>query len=116
MCVILYNFARAFLCRRASVKMSKSLAPPVVDNVMGETCRATAARDSYRINFEGDQFWGCGVVDCSVNGDQSYCLDLRFPLITGLRLKDDHRVTLRCKTQDRIAYRTKRINVKTLEA
>lgn len=104
------------LCRRASVKMPKSSAPPVVDSVMGEACRAIAVRDSYRINFERDHFWNCGVVDCSADGDQSYCLDLRFPVIPGLRLKDDYRVTLRCKTQDRIAYRTKRINVKTLEA
>ncbi|XP_025162847.1 uncharacterized protein LOC105183888, partial [Harpegnathos saltator] len=101
---------------RASVKIAKSSAPPVVDNVMGEACHAIAAGDSYRINLERDQFWDCGVVDCSTDGEQSYCLDLRFPLISGLRLKDDYRVTLRCKTQDRVAYRTKRINVKTLEA
>lgn len=96
--------------------MPRSSAPPVVDNVMGEACRAIAVGDSYRINFERDQFRDCGVVDCSADGDQSYCLDLRFPVISGLRLKDDYRVTLRCKTQDRIAYHTKRINVKTLEA
>ncbi|XP_014477283.1 PREDICTED: uncharacterized protein LOC106745835 [Dinoponera quadriceps] len=101
---------------RASVKMPESSIPPIVDNVMGEACRATPAGDSYRINFERDQFWDCGVADCSADGVRSYCLDLRFPVISGLRLKDDYRVTLRCKTQDRITYRTKRINLKTLEA
>lgn len=91
-------------------------APPVIDNVMNEACRATAVGDSYRVNFEGDQFWYCGVVDCSADGNRSYCLDLRFPVISGLRMKNDYRVTLRCRTQDRVAHRTRRINVKTLEA
>ncbi|KAM0724494.1 hypothetical protein ACS0PU_009575 [Formica fusca] len=100
---------------RASIKAPRNLAPPVIDNVMRETCQAVAVKDSYRINFERDQVWDCGVVDCSADGNRSYCLELRFPVISGLRLRDDHRVTLRCKTQDKIAYRTKRINVKTLE-
>ncbi|RLU23423.1 hypothetical protein DMN91_003627 [Ooceraea biroi] len=101
---------------RASIKVPRLLHPPVVDHAMNEVCQAIAAGDSYRINFEGDQVWDCGVVDCSADGNQSYCLDLRFPTISGLRLRDDYRVTLRCKTQDRIAYHTRRISVKTLEA
>ncbi|KYM96747.1 PREDICTED: uncharacterized protein LOC108779019 [Cyphomyrmex costatus] len=100
---------------RVSIKAKNSVSP-VIDNVMSDTCQAIAVRDSYRINFENDQVWNCGVVNCSTDGNQSYCLDLRFPVIPGLRLKDDHRVTLRCKTQNRIAYHTKRISVKTLEA
>ncbi|XP_067207337.1 uncharacterized protein [Linepithema humile] len=101
---------------RASIKAPKSLAPPVIDNVMGEACRVITIRDSYRVNFERDQVWNCGVVDCSTDGNQSYCLVLRFPVISGLRLRDDHSVTLRCKTQDKIAHHTRRISVKTLEA
>ncbi|KAL6442035.1 hypothetical protein ACFW04_002399 [Cataglyphis niger] len=100
---------------RASIKVPRNSAPPVIDNVMRETCQVIAVRDSYRINFERDQVWDCGVVDCSAEGNRSYCLELRFPMISGLRLRDDHRVTLRCKTQDKIAYHTKQINVKTLE-
>ncbi|XP_028044891.1 uncharacterized protein LOC105834833 isoform X2 [Monomorium pharaonis] len=103
---------------RASIKTPRNSAPPVIDNAASiDDCRATAVMDSYRISFEKDQVWNCGVVDCSTtDGNQSYCLDLRFPMIFGLRLRDDHRVTLRCKTQDRIAYHTRRISVKTLEA
>ncbi|XP_011881939.1 PREDICTED: uncharacterized protein LOC105569813 [Vollenhovia emeryi] len=102
---------------RASVKAPSSSGPPVIDNATGEdACRATAAGDSYRVSFERDQVWDCGVVDCSADGNQSYCLDLRFPVIPGLRLREDRRVTLRCKTQDRVAYHTRRISVKTLEA
>ncbi|KAH0947341.1 hypothetical protein HN011_005044 [Eciton burchellii] len=100
---------------RASIKAPRILHPPIIDNAMGEVCQAVGAKDSYRINFEGNQVWDCGVVDCSAEGNQSYCLDLRFPVISGLRLKDDYRVTLRCKIQDRIAYHTRRISVKTLE-
>ncbi|XP_018045302.1 PREDICTED: uncharacterized protein LOC108685149 [Atta colombica] len=100
---------------RASIKV-KNTVPPVIDNVTGDACRAIAVRDSYHISFEKDQVWNCGVVDCSTDDNQSYCLDLRFPVISGLRLKDDHRVTLRCKTQNRIAYHTRQISVKTLEA
>jgi len=100
---------------RASIKVKNSV-PPVIDNVTGDTCRAIAVRDSYHISFEKDQVWNCGVVDCSTDDNRSYCLDLRFPVISGLRLKDDHRVTLRCKTQNRIAYHTRQISVKTLEA
>lgn len=106
---------RNSLYHRASIKVPRNSAPPVIDNVMRETCQVIAVRDSYRINFERDQVWDCGVVDCSAEGNRSYCLELRFPMISGLRLRDDHRVTLRCKTQDKIAYHTKRINVKTLE-
>ncbi|XP_025074959.1 uncharacterized protein LOC105430644 [Pogonomyrmex barbatus] len=101
---------------RASIKAPRNSAPPVIDNATGDVCRAIAVRDSYRINFERDQVWDCGVIDCSANGNRSYCLDLRFPVISGLRLRDDHRVTLRCKTQDKIAYQTRRISMKTLEA
>ncbi|XP_072760894.1 uncharacterized protein [Anoplolepis gracilipes] len=107
--------ARDELFFRASIKTPKNLASPVIDNVMHETCQVVAVRNSYRINFERDQVWNCGVIDCSVDGNQSYCLELRFPVISGLRLRDDHRVTLRCKTQDKIAYHTKRISVKSLE-
>ncbi|XP_071577826.1 uncharacterized protein [Temnothorax nylanderi] len=101
---------------RASIKAPRNSAPPVIDNATGDVCRAIAVRDSYRISFERDQVWDCGVVDCSADGNQSYCLDLRFPVIPGLRVREDHRVTLRCKTQQRIAYHTRQISVKTLEA
>lgn len=108
---------RGELFFRASIKAPRNSVPPVIGNVTtGDVCRAIAIRDSYRISFERDQVWDCGVVDCSMDGNQSYCLDLRFPVISGLRLRDDYRVTLRCKTQDRIAYHTRRISVKTLEA
>jgi len=100
---------------RASIKAPRNSASPVIDNVTDDTCRAIAVKDSYRINFERDQVWDCGVVDCSMDSNHSYCLDLRFPVISGLRLRNDYRVTLRCKTQDRIAYHTRRISVKTLE-
>ncbi|KAL0099118.1 hypothetical protein PUN28_020279 [Cardiocondyla obscurior] len=101
---------------RATIKAPRNSVPPVIDKVTNDVCQVIAIRDSYRISFERNQVWDCGVVDCSTDGNRSYCLDLRFPVIFGLQLKDDHRLTLRCKTQDRIAHHTRQMSLKTLEA
>ncbi|KAL2724490.1 uncharacterized protein V1478_009003 [Vespula squamosa] len=100
---------------KASVKTTMAKESPVIDNVENELCKVTRVKDEYTINLEKERFRHCGVVACSTETERFYCLDLRFPLIPGLRLKDDTKITLRCKVQEKIVSRTKQIRVKTLD-
>ncbi|XP_047359130.1 uncharacterized protein LOC124952786 isoform X1 [Vespa velutina] len=100
---------------KASVKTTTSMESPVIDNVEDEVCKFTRVKNEYTINLEKERFRHCGVVACSTETERFYCLDLRFPLIPGLRLKDDTKITLRCKVQEKIVSRTKKINVKTID-
>ncbi|XP_015173395.1 PREDICTED: uncharacterized protein LOC107064830 [Polistes dominula] len=100
---------------KASIKATTNELP-VIDNVEDEkTCKIVKIKNEYTINLEKEKFRHCGVVACSTETDKFYCLDLRFPLIPGLRLKDDSKITLRCKVQEKIASRTKQIKMKTLD-
>nr|XP_050858195.1 uncharacterized protein LOC127067401 isoform X1 [Vespula vulgaris]XP_050858196.1 uncharacterized protein LOC127067401 isoform X1 [Vespula vulgaris]XP_050858197.1 uncharacterized protein LOC127067401 isoform X1 [Vespula vulgaris]XP_050858198.1 uncharacterized protein LOC127067401 isoform X1 [Vespula vulgaris] len=100
---------------KASVKTTTAKESPVIDNVENEVCKVTRVKDEYTINLEKERFRHCGVVACSTDTERFYCLDLRFPLIPGLRLKDDTKITLRCKVQEKTVSRTKQIRVKTLD-
>lgn len=103
---------------RASIRFTKGATtkePPVIENAEMESCKVNRAKDEYTINFEKDRFRRCGVTDCFMESEKFYCLDLRFPQIPGLRLKDDSKITLRCKVQERITSHTKQLKVKTLD-
>lgn len=99
---------------RASIVAMKKTDHPLVDNVNNEACRIAKVKTEYRLNFEKENFWNCGVTDCSTEAGNFFCLTVRFPTISGLRLKDDTTVTLQCKSQDKTASHTTQINVKTL--
>ncbi|XP_024938704.1 uncharacterized protein LOC107265660 [Cephus cinctus] len=100
---------------RASVSPVKNYDRPVIENARSDACKMTKHNGDYRINLENDRFLNCGVIDCSIESDKFYCLSLRFPVIQGLKLKDDFHVTLQCKTQEKVTSHTKQINVKTLD-
>ncbi|KAK2586798.1 hypothetical protein KPH14_011823 [Odynerus spinipes] len=103
---------------RASIKFTGGITRkelPVIDNAEIEACKVTTTKDEYTINLEKERFKRCGVTDCSMETERFYCLDLRFPQIPGLRLKDDSKITLRCKVQERTASQTKEIRAKTLD-
>lgn len=100
---------------RASMARPRHSEFPTIDGLVGENCRIQRINDEYRIDFTNEFFRNCGIRDCSTDNDRFYCLDVRFPAISGLRLKEDFKVTLRCKTQDKTVTHTKRINVKTLD-
>ncbi|XP_048514993.1 uncharacterized protein LOC105687923 [Athalia rosae] len=99
---------------RASLVPFRKSDHPVVENVKNEACRIVKVKAEYRLKFEKDNFWACGVTDCSTEAGTFFCLTIRFPTISGLRLKDDNTITLQCRTQDKTASRTTQINVKTL--
>ncbi|KAI4499561.1 hypothetical protein M0802_005457 [Mischocyttarus mexicanus] len=100
---------------KASIKTTTKESP-VIDNAEDEKmCKIVKIKDEYTINLEKERFRYCGVVPCSTEIDKFYCLDLRFPSIPGLRLKDDSKITLRCKVQEKIISRTKQIKMKTLD-
>lgn len=100
---------------RVSMRPPRETERPIIDGVVSDACRIERINDEYRINFGNELFRACGVQDCSNDREHYYCLNVRFPVISGLRLKEDHKVTLRCKTQDKTASHTKRVNVKTLD-
>lgn len=98
----------------ASIVSLRKTDHPLVENVSNEACKIVKVKTEYRIRFEKENFWNCGVTDCSNEAGTLFCLTVRFPTISGLRLKDDTTVTLQCRTQDKTASHTTQINVKTL--
>ncbi|XP_043282098.1 uncharacterized protein [Venturia canescens] len=100
---------------RVSMRPPRVTERPIIDGVVADACRIERINDEYRINFGHELFWACGVHECSNDRERYYCLNVRFPAISGLRLKEDHKVTLRCKTQDKTASHMKQVNVKTLD-
>lgn len=100
---------------RATLSSIKNTDQPIIENAGSNSCQIQKYQNDYRIDFGKDEFWNCGVLDCSTDVDRHYCLKIRFPTISGLRLKDDVEVTLQCKAQRNIAFQTRHVNVKTLD-
>ncbi|XP_046410190.1 uncharacterized protein LOC124174771 [Neodiprion fabricii] len=99
---------------RASLTALKDTDHPLIDAISNDVCKIVKVKGEYRLRFEKENFWNCGVTDCSTDLGTFFCLTVRFPTISGLRLKDDTTITLQCKTQDKTASHTTQINVKTL--
>ncbi|XP_066594841.1 uncharacterized protein [Prorops nasuta] len=100
---------------RVSMKSLKNVDLPIMENAASDSCQVRKNNDEYRIDLGKEEFWNCGVVDCSTEIDKLFCLNLRFPVIPGLKLRGDMRVSLRCKPQEKTASHTKKITVKTLD-
>lgn len=100
---------------RASIALSQNYEQPIVEGAISDLCKIKRINDEYRLDFTNELFWNCGVQDCSTDVAKFYCLNLRFPVIAGLWLKEDTKIILRCRTQEKITSHTKRINLKTLD-
>lgn len=72
---------------RAVVAPVKLRDAPVVEGGASDACKIERTNEEFGLNFSGDLFWNCGVQDCSTESGKFYCLNLRFPAISGLRLK-----------------------------
>ena len=88
---------------------------PIIENVGSDNCQILKLNDEYKIDFSNNQFWNCGVIDCSNESGNNYCLSLRFPIIAGLKLKEDFKITLQCKGQEKTISHVKKISVKSLD-
>ncbi|XP_031782250.1 uncharacterized protein LOC103317629 [Nasonia vitripennis] len=100
---------------RASLSPPKDSDHPVIENAGSGSCKIVKLKSEYRIDFGKDDFWNCGVVDCSADSGRYYCLSLRFPTISGLRLRDDLKMTLQCRAQERVASHTRRLHLKAID-
>ncbi|KAK0093690.1 hypothetical protein PV326_012898 [Microctonus aethiopoides] len=100
---------------RASLLSPKLFDYPVIEGATSDLCKIIKINDEYRFDLRNELFWNCGVHDCSTDNGRFYCLNLRFPAISGLKVKDDIKVLLRCRTQEKITSHVKRINLKTLD-
>ncbi|XP_058789206.1 uncharacterized protein LOC131663117 [Phymastichus coffea] len=100
---------------RATLSFLKNLAHPIIENAGSSSCKVLQFQNEYRISFGKDEFWNCGVVDCSTGSDRSFCLRVRFPTIAGLRLKDDLTVTLQCRAQRSVASHTRRVILNAID-
>ena len=100
---------------RASLRPPRYFDSPIIEGFVGDNCKMDRVNDDYRLDLTNELFWNCGVHDCSTDHDRYYCLNIRFPAVRGLRLKEDSRLILRCKTQEKTASHTRRINLKTLD-
>ncbi|CAD6224748.1 GSCOCG00005533001-RA-CDS [Cotesia congregata] len=98
---------------KASVIPPKVSDYPVIEGATSEYCKIVKVNDEYRFNFSNDMFWNCGVKDCSTDAGKFYCLSLRFATVSGLKLNEDVKILLKCRTQEKITSHTKRIHVKT---
>ncbi|XP_033212365.1 uncharacterized protein LOC117169964 [Belonocnema kinseyi] len=100
---------------RASLTPPKNTDKPIIENSGSADCQILKLNDEYKIDFSNNKFWNCGVVDCSNESENNFCLSLRFPIIKGLKLKDDFKITLQCRGQDKTASHVKKISVKSLD-
>lgn len=110
-----YPIYRITFPRRASLSPPRDSDQPVIENASSGSCKITKLESEWRIDFGKEDFWNCGVVDCSTDSGPHYCLGLRFPAISGLRLGDDLRMTLQCRAQERVASLTRRLHLKTID-
>lgn len=89
---------------RAGIQMTVRNLVPVIESGSGD-CLAVNG-DVYRLDFSGRRMRQCGVRDC---GDGNMCVQIRVPLIRGLRLADDMNVVLQCRPQERVVSNTKHL-------
>ncbi|ALC41001.1 CG13196 [Drosophila busckii] len=92
---------------RAVLKLDSFLgAAPVLDleqeQLQDKRCELKLSRSLLLLDIAGADFERCGVRSCG----EDLCLRLRFPAIRGLRTAADAILTLHCKTQERVAYKT----------
>lgn len=100
---------------RATIIPTRKSGYPVIEAATGDSkCKITKINDEFKLDLNSDLFWNCGVQDCTTEVGRFYCLNLRFPAVSGLRLKEDIKILLRCRTQEKTTSHTKRINLKTL--
>ncbi|XP_043477761.1 uncharacterized protein LOC122508461 isoform X2 [Leptopilina heterotoma] len=100
---------------RVSLTPLRRTGQPIIENTGSDSCEIKNLQNEYKIDLDGNQFWNCGVTECSNGSDSSYCLNLRFPLITGLKLKEDFKITLQCRGQDKIVSHVKKISINSLD-
>ncbi|XP_034934166.1 uncharacterized protein [Chelonus insularis] len=100
---------------RASITPPKLSDFPVVEGAGSDSCKVVKVNDEYKLDFSNELFWNCGVQDCSTEAGKFYCLNIRFPSVSGLRLNGDVKVILRCRIQERTTSHTKRINIKPID-
>lgn len=82
---------------------------PVVEHDTSDPrCDIKTLRSQGLINVVSDDFRRCGVYNCA-GGD--LCLRVRFPLIRGLRTRDDLILTLQCKLHERVVGKTHSIKL-----
>ncbi|XP_063708836.1 uncharacterized protein LOC134837394 [Culicoides brevitarsis] len=81
---------------------------PVVEHDTNDPrCEIQTLRSQSLINIVSDDFNRCGIYSCG----SDLCLRVRFPLIRGLRTRDDLTLTLQCKLLARVAEKTHSIKL-----
>lgn len=82
---------------------------PVVEHDTSDPrCEIKTLRSQALINIVSDDFGRCGVYNCAGN---DLCVRVRFPLIRGLRTRDDLILTLQCKLHERVVGKTHSIKL-----
>lgn len=82
---------------------------PVVEHDTSDPrCEVKTLRSQALINVVSDDFGRCGVFNCAGN---DLCLRVRFPMIRGLRTRDDLILTLQCKLHERVVGKTHSIKL-----
>lgn len=89
---------------RASLQMSSRSFAPVIESGSGDC--VSVSGDVFRLDFTGRRMKQCGVRDC---GDGNMCVQVRVPVIRGLRLADDMNLVLQCRPQERVVSNTKHL-------
>uniref|UniRef100_A0A336LLZ0 CSON013703 protein n=1 Tax=Culicoides sonorensis TaxID=179676 RepID=A0A336LLZ0_CULSO len=73
---------------------------PIVEHDSSDPrCEIRTLRSQALVNIVSDDFSRCGIYKCAGN---DLCLRVRFPLIRGLRTRDDLILTLQCKLHEKI--------------
>lgn len=94
---------------RAQLQMHNIVdAFPVMDqDISDPRCEIRTLRKQVLVNIVSEDFDRCGVYNCG----NDLCVRIRFPLIRGLRTRDDLGLTLQCKVQERVVGKVHTIKI-----
>ncbi|XP_053636203.1 uncharacterized protein [Cherax quadricarinatus] len=88
---------------------------PTIDPTINTACRMIPTQltnDMFQLIVSDLE--RCGVRECrQPNGETWLCLQLRFPLVNGLKLPEDEIIQIRCRPQDKVAQDTHVLRVAT---
>ncbi|XP_045603456.2 uncharacterized protein [Procambarus clarkii] len=88
---------------------------PTIDPTINTACRMIPTQltnDMFQLIVSDLE--RCGVRECrQPNGETWLCLQLRFPLVNGLKLPEDEIIQIRCRPQDKVAQDTHILRVAT---
>ncbi|XP_042215522.1 uncharacterized protein LOC121861696 isoform X1 [Homarus americanus] len=88
---------------------------PTIDPTINTACRMIPTQltnDMFQLIVSDLE--RCGVRECRQgNGETWLCLQLRFPLVNGLKLPEDEKIQIRCRPQDKIAQDTHVLRIAT---